>query len=148
MEEHVAQQVGWHVLDGVEEGGPLLGIEGRSQEVDIHGVAAMAGCGRRLLCDFGQPGCCRGELDAAIRLDLAVRGEGLRGAMQGTPGGGGDRGLAEYLVWAFLPVAGRCVAEECLEVCDFFGRPRVAARAEVMKHVIDGAGLGYDVAGC
>ena len=67
---------------------------------------------------------------------------------QGTPGGGGDRGLAEYLAWAFLPVAGRCVAEECLEVCDVLGRPRVAARAEVMKHVIDGAGLVYDVAGC
>ena len=57
VEEHVSQQVGCHVLDGVEEGGPLLGIEGRSQEVDIHGVAAMAGSGRRLLSDFSQPGC-------------------------------------------------------------------------------------------
>ena len=47
-----------------------------------------------------------------------------------------------------MPVAGRCVAEERLEVCDVFGRPRVAARAEVMKHMIDGAGLGYDVAVC
>ena len=136
------------MLDGVEERGPLLGIVGRSQEVDIHGLATMAGRGRRLLSDFCQPGRCRGELDTAIRLDPAVRGEGLRGAMQGTPGGGGDRGLAEYLVWAFLPVAGRCVAEECLEVCDVLGRPRVAARAEVMQHVIDGAELGYDVAGC
>ena len=136
------------MLYGVEEGGPLVGIEGRGQEVDIHGVATMVGCGRRLLCDFGQPGCCCGELDAAIRPDLAVWAEGLRGAMQGTPGGGGDCGLAEDLVGALLHVVGHRVAKKCLEVGDFFGRPRVAARAEVLEHMIDGAGLGYDVAGC
>ena len=54
----------------------------------------------------------------------------------------------EDLVGALLPVAGRRVGEKCLEVGDVYGHPRAAARAEVLKHMIYGAGLGYDVAGC
>ena len=37
-------------------------------------------------CSVTSASCC-GELDAVIGLDMAVRAEGLRGAMQGTRGG-------------------------------------------------------------